>query len=56
MTVIPFDPYVSDDLARELKVTLVDLDELLVQADFVTLHATLRPRHAAWSMPSASRA
>lgn len=43
MTVIAFDPYIGDDAARELKVTLVELDELFAQADFITLHAALTP-------------
>jgi len=41
MTVIAFDPYISDDVARELNVTLVDLDELLARSDFITLHTAL---------------
>jgi D-3-phosphoglycerate dehydrogenase len=43
MSVVAFDPYISDEVARELKVTLADLDELLAQADFITLHAALTP-------------
>ena len=43
MEVIAFDPYISDDVARELKVTLVELDELLARSDFITLHAALTP-------------
>ncbi len=43
MTVIAFDPYIGEEVARELKVGLVDLDELLKQADFITLHAALTP-------------
>ncbi len=43
MKVIAFDPYISDDVARELKVTLVDLDELLAHSDFITLHTALTP-------------
>jgi D-3-phosphoglycerate dehydrogenase len=43
MEVIAFDPYISDDVARELKVTLVDLDELLTRSDFISLHAALTP-------------
>jgi D-3-phosphoglycerate dehydrogenase len=43
MTVIAFDPYISDDAARELKVTLVGFDDLLSEADFITLHAALTP-------------
>jgi D-3-phosphoglycerate dehydrogenase len=43
MTVLAFDPYISDDVARELKVTLGDLDGVFSQADFITLHAALTP-------------
>ncbi|GAB4539179.1 MAG: phosphoglycerate dehydrogenase [Anaerolineae bacterium] len=43
MTVIAFDPYISDDVARELNVTLVDMDELLARSDFITLHTALTP-------------
>jgi D-3-phosphoglycerate dehydrogenase len=43
MTVIAFSPHVSADVARELKVTLVDLDDLLDRADFITLHTALTP-------------
>lgn len=41
MEVIAFDPYVSEDHARANKVVLVELDELLRQSDFVTLHSSL---------------
>lgn len=41
MTVIAFDPYISDEVARELKVTLVELDELLERSDFISLHTAL---------------
>lgn len=43
MTVIAFDPYIGEEAARELKVGLVNLYELLQQADFITLHAALTP-------------
>jgi D-3-phosphoglycerate dehydrogenase len=43
MTVIAFDPYISDDVARDLNVTLVDLDELLARSDFIALHTALTP-------------
>jgi D-3-phosphoglycerate dehydrogenase len=39
--VIAHDPFVSSDYARNLKVSLVSLDQLLEQADFVTLHVPL---------------
>lgn len=41
MEVIAFDPYVSEEAARANKVMLCSLDELLAQADFVTLHSSL---------------
>jgi D-3-phosphoglycerate dehydrogenase len=43
MSIIAFDPYISDEVARELNVTLVDLDELLARSDFITLHTALTP-------------
>jgi len=43
MSVIAFDPYISDEVARELNVTLVDLDELWSRSDFITLHTALTP-------------
>ncbi|HVB59914.1 MAG TPA: phosphoglycerate dehydrogenase, partial [Ktedonobacteraceae bacterium] len=41
MQIIAFDPYVSPDHARKLGVTMLSLDDLLAQADFVTLHTSL---------------
>lgn len=41
MQVIAFDPYVSPEQARKLGVTMFSLDEVLQQADFVTLHTSL---------------
>lgn len=41
MRVLAYDPYIGDDVARDLKVTLVDLDELLAQSDFISLHTAL---------------
>ena len=41
MEVIAFDPYVSAETARVNKITLVELDELLAQSDFITLHSSL---------------
>ena len=41
MKVLAYDPYISEDVARELKVTKVSLDELLAQSDFITIHAGL---------------
>lgn len=41
MKVITYDPYLSDEVAADLKVTPVTLDELFAQSDFITLHAAL---------------
>jgi D-3-phosphoglycerate dehydrogenase len=43
MRVLAFDPYISEALARERKITLVSLDDLFAQADFITLHTVLTP-------------
>lgn len=43
MQVLAYDPYISDEVARQLKVTLVDLDDLLSRSDFITLHVALTP-------------
>ncbi|MDM8531437.1 phosphoglycerate dehydrogenase [Anaerolineales bacterium HSG25] len=39
MEVIAYDPYLSDDVAHKLKIKPVDLNDLLSQADFISLHA-----------------
>ncbi|HEU65749.1 MAG TPA: phosphoglycerate dehydrogenase [Chloroflexi bacterium] len=41
MHVIAHDPFVSKDYAHNLKVDLVPLDQLLREADFITLHVPL---------------
>jgi D-3-phosphoglycerate dehydrogenase len=41
MRVIAFDPYLSDERARDLNVQKVALDELLARADIITLHTPL---------------
>lgn len=41
MRVIAYDPFVTADVAERLGVSLVQLDDLLQQADFVTLHTVL---------------
>ncbi len=43
MNVIAYDPYVSEEVGRELDVILVDLDDLLAQSDYITLHTALVP-------------
>ncbi|MFZ5710242.1 MAG: phosphoglycerate dehydrogenase [Pseudomonadota bacterium] len=41
MKVLAYDPFLSDDRARQMGVTKVELDELLAKADFITLHVPL---------------
>lgn len=41
MNVIAYDPFVSDDRAKNLGVKLVNLDELFKTADFITVHMPL---------------
>ena len=38
MKLIAFDPFISDERARHMAVDLMSLDDLLVQADFITIH------------------
>jgi len=38
MRLIAYDPYVSADRARQMGVELMSLEELVAQADFVTIH------------------
>lgn len=47
MTVLANDPYISEEQARDERVQLVGLRELLSRSDFVTLHvpATAETRH-----------
>jgi len=41
MKVVAYDPFLSDDRARQLGVHKVELEELLARADFITLHVPL---------------
>ncbi|MCC6006592.1 MAG: phosphoglycerate dehydrogenase [Rhodobacteraceae bacterium] len=41
MRVLGYDPFLSEDRAREMGVQKVELDELLARADFITLHVPL---------------
>ena len=41
MRLIAFDPFVAPDYAKRMGVTLLSLDELLAESDFVTLHTPL---------------
>ncbi|MCA1368123.1 phosphoglycerate dehydrogenase [Bradyrhizobium sp. BRP14] len=44
MHVIAYDPFLSKERAEEMGVVKVELDELLAQADFITLHVPLTDR------------
>ncbi|MFN3277422.1 MAG: phosphoglycerate dehydrogenase [Paracoccus hibiscisoli] len=41
MKVLAYDPFLSEDRAKELGVTKVELDDLLGRADFITFHVPL---------------
>ena len=41
MRVLAFDPFLSDERARDLGVQKVELDDLFARADFITLHTPL---------------
>ena len=41
MNVIAYDPFLSKERAEEMGVTKVELDQLLAEADFITLHVPL---------------
>ncbi|MCK4366748.1 MAG: hypothetical protein KAW84_02235 [Thermoplasmata archaeon] len=43
MSVLAFDPYLSDEIADKIGVELVELPRLLKEADFVSVHAILTP-------------
>lgn len=44
MTVLAHDPYVKAEEAAKLGVSLVDLDRVLSQADYLTLHTAVTPQ------------
>ena len=41
MQIIAYDPFVSPEQARKADVTMLSIDEVLKQADFLTLHTSL---------------
>ena len=41
MKVVAYDPFLSEERARSMGVTRVELDELFARADFITLHVPL---------------
>ena len=44
MEVLACDPFVSEEIGRDYQVTLVDLEDLLLEADIISLHTVLRPQ------------
>ena len=43
MRLVAYDPYVSAERARQASIDLVDLDELMARADFLTIHVARTP-------------
>lgn len=43
MDILAYDPYITPARAQQLGVTLVTLDELLAQSDFITIHMPKTP-------------
>lgn len=43
MSIVAYDPFVSEDRARQLNVELVGIEELMTLADFVTVHVAKTP-------------
>lgn len=43
MEIIAYDPFVNDDRATQLRIEMVDLDTLIAQSDFLTLHVAKTP-------------
>jgi D-3-phosphoglycerate dehydrogenase len=41
MHVIAYDPFISPEVAEKMGITIVPLDEVLTQADFITVHTPL---------------
>ena len=41
MNIIGYDPYVNEERAQSLGIKVVSLDELIKQADFITVHMPL---------------
>jgi D-3-phosphoglycerate dehydrogenase len=43
MKLVAYDPFVSEDRARQINVTLLPLEELVAESDFITLHLAKTP-------------
>ncbi|MEW6679765.1 MAG: phosphoglycerate dehydrogenase [bacterium] len=41
MNIIGYDPFLSQDLAKDFKITLVSLEKLFKQSDYITIHTPL---------------
>ena len=44
MTLLGFDPLVSEEVANRHNVTLVDLDELIAKSDYITIHTPMNDK------------
>jgi len=44
MEIVAFDPFVSEEIAQDTGVTLVNLDDLFAASDYVTLHVPSSPQ------------
>lgn len=43
MSVVAFDPYLSEEQAKKIGVTMLSLDELAARADYISVHTPLLP-------------
>lgn len=43
MDILAYDPFISESVAREYQVKLVNLEELLAKSDYITLHTVATP-------------
>jgi D-3-phosphoglycerate dehydrogenase len=43
MQVIAYDPFLSEEMARDMGIEKVELDELFKESDFITIHTPLTP-------------
>lgn len=44
MTILAFDPYLTEEKAKALNITKATIDDIAQQADFVTVHTPLTPK------------
>jgi D-3-phosphoglycerate dehydrogenase / 2-oxoglutarate reductase len=44
MEIVAYDPFVSSNLARDLEITMLSLDELYARSDYISLHVGLTPQ------------